>query len=413
MSAEQVFSSRLLVGWIAGAVAAFAVALYFVGGGELDGPDSLQANTFSRSAIGHAGFAEVLTQLGIPVAKSRSSSPEKVTAGGVLVIAEPLQSPQIEAVIGPLLETKTILLVLPKWLGLQGGEKTGWVGSVAELPPGNAKWALDLVAPGGDVTRESSAVTWTTNALNIIPSIELPLQLIHSSRLRQVIAAPQGILVGEISGSGRKIWVLADPDVINNHGLSHPENAALAVALIKALRSGEGNVVFDETVHGFTVRTANALQLLFRFPFVVATIQGLLAVLLLMWATLGRFGAPRSAPPTLSAGREGLLQNMAKLVEFTGHQDMMVKRYVEETIRDVAATLHAPRDLSIKNRIAWLKRVGLARGTTIDFDALLQRAADGSRTGLRHPSALLRLARDTHQWKREIVDGRARHPGGH
>jgi hypothetical protein len=235
----------------------------------------------------------------------------------------------------------------------------------------------------------------------------------QGDRLRPIIAAEEGILLGEISDRNRKIWVLADPDIINNQGLANPDNAALAVAIIKALRSGEGNVVFDETVHGFAVHTASAFQLLFRFPFVVATMQGLVAVALLMWATLGRFGAPRTAPPTLSAGRECLLQNMAKLVEFTGHQDMMVRRYVEETVRDVAATLHAPRELSTENRIAWLQRVGLARGTTIDFEALLRRAADGSRAGLRNPPALVSVARDIHQWKKEIVDGRARHPGAH
>lgn len=413
MSAEQVFSPRLLVGWIAGAIAAFAVALYFIGGGELGGPDSIGTNTFSRSAIGHAGIAEVLIQLGIPVAKSRSSSLEKLTAGGVLVVAEPLRTAQIEAAMRPLLNANALLLVLPKWSGLQVNEKAGWVGEVSALPVENAKWALNLIAPGGEVTRESAYVTWSANALNIAPSLELPVQLMRSNRLRPIIAAPQGMLLGEISGSTHKIWVLADPDVIDNHGLAHPENAALAVALIKALRSGEGNVVFDETVHAFTVQTANALQLLFRFPFVVATLQGLIAVTLLLWATLGRFGASRAAPLALSAGREGLLQNMAKLVEFTGHQDMMVKRYVEETIREVATTLHAPRDLSIKGRIVWLQRVGLARGTTVDFQALLQRAGDGSGSGARNPSALVRLARDIHQWKEEIVDGRARHPGGH
>jgi hypothetical protein len=413
MSAEKVFSPRLLVGWIAGAVAAFAIALYFMGGGELGGPDSTGANTFSRSAIGYAGIAEVLTQLGIPVAKSRSNSLEKLTAGGVLVIAEPLRSPQIETDLRPLLNAKTILLVLPKWTGLPSQEKSGWVQQVFERPATDAQLALKLVAPNAEVMRGSFPIKWSTNLLKVSPNLDLPLQFMRGDRLRPIIAGEAGILLGEISEQNRKIWILADPDIINNQGIANPDNAALAVAIINALRSGEGNVVFDETVHGFAVHTASAFQLLFRFPFVVATMQGLVAVALLMWATLGRFGAPRTAPPTLSAGREGLLQNMAKLVEFTGHQDMMVRRYVEETVRDVAATLHAPRELSTKNRIAWLQRVGLARGTTIDFEALLQRAADSSRAGLRNLPALLSVARDIHQWKKEIVDGRARHPGAH
>jgi hypothetical protein len=220
------------------------------------------------------------------------------------------------------------------------------------------------------------------------------------------------MLVGELIDRKGKVWVLADPDVIANHGISHPDNATLAVALINSLRSGEGNVVFDETVHGFVVRPVGAFLLLFRFPFVLATLQGLLAVILLLWATLGRFGAPRTSPTALSAGREGLLQNMAKLAEFTGHQDVMVKRYVHETVRDVAATLHAPRGLSGGDLMAWLQRVGLARGVTIDCEAALARAAESKAAGRANVPALVRLAGEIYQWKGEIVDGRSRHPGG-
>jgi ABC-type transporter Mla maintaining outer membrane lipid asymmetry ATPase subunit MlaF len=103
---------------------------------------------------------------------------------------------------------------------------------------------------------------------------------------------------------------------------------------------------------------------------------------------------------------------MAKLVEFTGHQDVMVHRYVQETIRDVASQLHAPRELVGAALIAWLKRVGLARGVTIDCEAVLL-DAQAATAGRRNASLLVRLARDIHQWKGEIVDGRARHPRDH
>ena len=415
MNGEPIFSRRLLIGWIMGAVVVFALSLYFMGGGELSGPDSVGPSTFSRSAIGHAGIADVLTQLAIPVVKSRSSSLEKLSSGSVLVIAEPRRSGQSEDAIRTLLKASTILLVLPKWTGQPSEQKTGWLREVDERPVLDAQWTLGLVAPHGEVVREEGAVQWTTNALHITPALDLPTQLIRGDRLWPIIGAKQGMLVGEISDRNRKIWVLADPDVIANHGLAHEGNAALALALINALRSGDGSVVFDETVHGFVVRPASPFLLLFRFPFVVATVQGLLAIALLLWATLGRFGAPQTAPPALSAGREGLLANMAKLVEFTGHQDVVVKRYVQETVRDVATALHAPRELMGggligpglmgTGLIAWLQRVGLARGVAIDCGDLLRRAAEAGTGGRRNPAALVRLARDIHQWKGEIVDG--------
>jgi hypothetical protein len=413
MSGESIFPRRLLIGWIVGAIVVFAISLYFMGGGELSGPDSVGPSTFSRSAIGHAGIAEVLQQLAIPVVKSRSNSLEKLSADSVLVIAEPRRSGQSEDAIRTLLKASTILLVLPKWSGLPSEQKAGWLRQVDERPALDAQWALNLVAPKGEVVREKGAVQWTTNTLGIAPALDSPTQLVRGDRLRPIVGAQQGMLVGEISEQDSKIWVLADPDVIANHGLAHQGNAAAALALIEALRGDDGSVVFDETVHGFVVRPVSPLLLLFRFPFVVATVQGLIAVALLLWATLGRFGAPQIAPPALSAGREGLLANMAKLVEFTGHQDVMVKRYVQETVRDVALALHAPRELSGSGLVAWLQRVGLARAVSIDCEDVLRRTADPATAGRQHSPALVRLARDIHQWKGEIVDGRSRHPGDH
>jgi hypothetical protein len=413
MNEEPIFSRRLLIGWIVGAVVVFAVSLYFMGGGELGGTDSVGPGTFSRSAIGHAGIAEVLSQLAIPVVKSRSSSLAKLTPGSVLVIAEPRRNAQSEDAIRTLMKAGTILLVLPKWTGQPSDQKPGWLREVGEGPALDAQWALGLFAPSGEVVRERGAVLWTTNALHITPDVDLPVQLVKGDRLWPIVAAKQGMLVGEIKDRDRKIWVLADPDIIANHGLARAGNAASALALINALRGGDGSVVFDETVHGFVVRPVSPFLLLFRFPFVVATAQGLLAVALLLWATLGRFGAPQTAPPALRAGREGLLQNMAELVEGTGHQDVMVKRYVQETVRDAALVLHAPRELSGAGLIAWLQRVGLARGVAIDCEAVLRRAAEPGTARRRNPSALVRLARDIHQWKGEIVDGRSRHPGDH
>ena len=74
----------------------------------------------------------------------------------------------------------------------------------------------------------------------------------------------------------------------------------------------------------------------------LATAQGVLAIALLLWATLGRFGAPEPAPPALEAGKRGLLRNIAKLLDFTGHHEIVVQRYVQETLRDAARQLHAP-----------------------------------------------------------------------
>jgi hypothetical protein len=414
MSDQSIFPFRVLIGWISAAIALFAIALYFMASGDGGAGDRVGPSTFSRSAIGYAGIAEVLQRLGVAVVKSQYDSLAKASRGSVVVVAEPQTNAASESSIRAFLAANaTILLVLPKWTGAPSEEHAGWLGSLGERQIGDALWTLRLVAPKAEVIRERSKVFWTTNALGIAPSVDQPIQLIRGQPLRPIVAAPEGMLIGEIIRGNRRIWVLSDPDIISNQGFGQGNNAALSVAAINRLRGANGSVIFDETVHGFLARPASPFLLLFRFPFVAATIQGVIAVALLLWATLGRFGAPQSLPPPLNAGRSGLLQNMASLIEFTGHQETIIRRYVLETVRDVGRQLHAPRGISGNALVAWLQRVGSARGVETDCGAVIRQIEDMPEGRRRNLSTLVWLARQIHQWKGEIIDGRVSHPRGH
>ena len=411
---EPVFSRRLLLGWVGAAIATFALSLYFMGRpGEPGGTDAVGPSTYSRSAIGHAGIADVLQRLGVTVIKSRESSADKLGKDGVLVLAEPRPTAISEPALRALLDARAVLLVLPKWTGRASEKNPGWLATAEEKPPSQAQWVLNLVAGGGEVVRESQMPAWTTNLLGgRRPQLERPVQLMRSGALRPIVGAPAGILVGELNQK-RTVWVLADPDVIANHGIAQADNAALTLAIINRLRGRNGPVVFDETIHGFVAQPANPLALLFQFPFVVATFQVVAALALLLWATMARFGAPQSAPPALSAGRQGLLLNVAQLITFAGHGQVMVRRYVQETVRETAQQLHAPRGLTGQGLAAWLTRVGQARGVTVDCAAVIrdvEQLPDRRRGDL---APLVRIARDIHRWRREIVDGRSRHSRGH
>src|SRR5262245_46044278 len=241
-STEPAFSRRVLIGWVAGAVVVFAISLHLLGAGEPTGPDSTGPSTYSRSAIGHAGIAEVLQKLGLPVVKSSYNSLEKLSRGSVLVIAEPHPGRASEESMRTLLKADTILLVLPKWGGAASEQKPTWLRQARERLPGEAQWALRLVAPRAEVVRERGEVKWTTNALGLAPNLAAPAQLVRGQGLQPIIAGPNGMLVAEVPGRDRKVWVLSDPDVISNHGLAREGNAALAVALIRRLRSGDGSV---------------------------------------------------------------------------------------------------------------------------------------------------------------------------
>ena len=403
MTAEPVFSPRLLIGWIAAAAATFACSLYFMGGGsDVSATDNVGPGSFSRSAIGHAGFAEVLKQLGIAVVKSQYDSLAKLGQASVLVVAEPRRGALPDADLRTLLNARTVLLVLPKWRGEPSDRHRGWITEAMPTAPADAQWALGLIGDRGEVVRVPPTTNFRINQLHAAPILAAPMQLVKGGRLRPLVAGADGVLVGEIRERDRRTLVLTDPDVIANHGLAEPGNAELAVALIALLRGAEGRVVFDETEHGFRKSPSSPLMLLFRFPFVAVTLQALIAVALLLWATVARFGAPQAAPPPLDAGKQGLIGNAAKLLEFAGHRQVMLERYVHATIRDVARQIHAPRGLSGDALIAWLQRIGRARAIGIDCADVLRRA-DAAGSEARLQTTL--VARDIYQWKRGILDG--------
>ena len=406
MSGGSLFSPRMLLGWVAAAVVTSVLSLFLMNRGDgTRAADTVGPNSYSTSAIGQAGFAEMLRTLGIDVVKSQYASREKLGHGGLIVVAEPTANSDAFDATARLLERGTVLLVLPKRQGWNGGERPGWIAAAELLPDFLPKTVLDLAAPGGAIVRRAPPAAWSRNELGIAPSVAEPIQLVHGSKLRPLVADGDDILLGELAAPLRRVWVLSDPDVIENHGILQGENARFALEIVDRLRREGGRVVFDETVHGFVAHPANPLRLLFEFPYLIATLQAALALALLLWATMRRFGAPETAPPALAPGKLGLIRNAAQLLAFGGHQPRMVRRYVQATIRDAARRLHAPRGLSEAGLRDWLRRVGTARSVELDCAEIERRAEAGE--GRRDLRPLVAVVRDIHRWKGEILDGAA------
>ncbi len=415
MTDSSIFSGRLLAVWIGAAAFLLVLSLFFMNqGGSGPGSDDVGPTVFSRSAIGHAGIADLLGRLGIPVAKGRyGAMPEG--NDNVLVLAEPGPTSDMIEIMGGLLATPRVLLVLPKRSGNPSRKHPGWLADNYVLSEGEVSLVLGLLNADIKLVRTDWIDHWSRNGLGIDPDIPSPVQLIQFQPkvIRPIVASSQGILVGEISKEGRAIWILSDPDVIENHGIARGSNAAFAVALFNEFRMHRQGLLFDETEHGYAARPPGPLKLLFTFPYVFATIQGGIAILLLLWATVGRFGKPEPAPAPLAAGKQGLIRNAASLLAFAGRNPVIVRRYVMETLQDAARQLHAPKGLAAEALLAWLQRVGKARRATVDCAAVIKRL-DGLPAGSRsHSPALQSIAQDIYRWKRGMVDGHPADPGNH
>jgi hypothetical protein len=393
---------RVMAAWVAAViilvVGTLALAIFGTGSTESVGPSA-----FSRSAIGYAGIADLMHRLGARVVKNRKDDAvASLDPTGVLVVAEPGNAPAQR--MATLMNAHTVLLVLPKWTGQQDPKNHQWISQARELPENTARAASQIGSV--EVVRVPKVSAWSKNELGRTPVISQgSVQLIKSRSLRPVVGTDQGMLVGELCTGGRRLWILADPDPMQNHGLADPDNAAFSVALINAMRGADGNIVFDEVVHGLAEKASSPFKMLFEFPFVLATIQAVIAVALLLWATMRRFGAPLAPPVELKSGKRSLIEATANLLDFARHRPIIIQRYVHEIIQDVARQLHAPPGLAEPALIEWLRRTARARDAQIDCGAVTRRTDELVGAGRGASAQLATLARDIFRWKREVTDG--------
>jgi hypothetical protein len=404
MSEPSVFSPRLLLTFIALAAGLFALSIYLVAFGAGAQRNVTGPSSFSRSAIGYAGLAELLHRLGITVVKDREQSADAIRRGDLLIVTEPPASSAAEESKLVPTTADNALVVLPKWQGRSDSNRPGWIDDAILKPAEAADWVVSLTGGKARTVRVAKPQTWSVNTLDAAPEIGQQVQLLTASDLTPVVAAAEGILVGDRQIGWQRIRIVADPDILSNHGIVHEANARFATALMSGLRAPRGRVVFDETIHGFRAPSRNPLRLPFEPPFHVVTALTVASIALMLWASAARFGRPQTTPPALQAGKQMLIGNAAHLIALGGRGEPIVAAYVEATIREVGRRLHAPARLDAAGLVAWLDRTGRARGVHNDLNELVRRT-EALRIGARADARMLvRVAADAHHWKQEMLN---------
>ena len=401
------------------ALFALSVLLPAYDDGTPDRGDTARAGTYSVSAIGHAGVYDMLRRLDFPVSRGRGHTLDMV-GGGTLMVIEP-DPWRLDDELGPrlLMEVPSLVLVLPKWRGVPDKRHSGWVGEVRPESLDAARRVLSHVTGEGDVARVARPAAWTDNELGVVPALPEVVQVARSPALRPVVGTADGMLVGELimdEGDDNTVWVLADPDVISNHGLGKGENTAFVLALLRRARGAEREaarapLVFDESVHGFRAAERSGISWLFRFPYGIVTGLTGLSALLAFLAGAGRFGAPLAPGRAPDFGKARLIANGARLLDYAGHHDEVLRRYARRTVRAAARALQAPPGLEAEALTAWLDRVGAARGARDSCSDLMRRVANLKPGDPRSLPRLFACACAVHRWKGEITHGISSAPG--
>ena len=420
MSAPM-FSRRVIILFVAAMSTMFALSLLI----SANEDSSRRGNgagpgVYSTSAVGYAGFYNLLRALDIAVSAGERYPLSDAGYRGTLVVAEPM----IQLIMSGestssarLTKARRLMLVLPKWNWKRDEKKPEWVSEMTPTPSNNAETVLALAVFGSSVSRQAPPDAWAVNEIGHSPRIEGAAQLVRlSGDMRAIVGDGENALVAELTRDGKTVWILSDPDVMSNHGIMKGNNGAFMVSLIEKLSSvGNGDyrrkpaIVFDQTVHGYLARNDSALKMMLSPPFVIVTILLVLSAVLLVFAGYSRFGAPAVPAPGIDFGKEQLINNCERLLDYGGHHANVLDRYVRMTISSAARALHAPSGLNGDRLAEWADTVGRSRGTTESCADLLREmsnAFDGRRADT---SRLTDIARRARKWKGEILNGSSVH----
>jgi len=423
---DQPFSRRALF-WVIGVgVASFVLAIVLaIFMDDPDGTPTAGNDSYSRSALGHKGFVELLEDYDIRVVRSRHTSGTRAGDHALLLVAEPrLGTDEQKEKLGHMLEAaRHAVLVLPKRAGYPDPQKRAWIDESELRPQSDASDVLAAAGITGNLVRPDHSQSFTSplgEGLPSAPELHNPQVVAYGEgqSVFPLVESEAGVLVARVhilddpdDEEGRDLIVIADPDLIANHGLGDGDNAAIALAALEKVRPAGAVVVVDETMHGH-VATPSLWRELFSFPLSLATTTVLMALVLLLWSAMGRFGKPLPPERALAAGKRSLIDNTAELTRYGGHAAHALERYLHATVQDVARASHAPAHLGPAELREWLLRAARARHVGLDLVALEREVAEiagPAAKGPRLAARALATAGRIHRWRQEMTNGSAGH----
>ena len=292
--------------------------------------------------------------------------------------------------------TKVTLLVLPKWNAQRDANKPAWVRISGLLPKSEPQGVLapdTKLAIARRKTAGEMLVTVPAHAAEMHFPAPPVLQTASGGNLQPIVTDAAGkIVLGRIGET--PLYVLADPDLLNNHGIADQQRAAAALALLDYLNSTDAEAAyFDVTLNGLG-SSKSPLKLMFDPPFLAVTLAIAAALLLAGLQALARFGVPLRPARAIAFGKAALVDNSAALVRKAGREGRLGGRYADTVRERVSAMLRLPPTMPIEKVEQRLD----ALATGQHFSTLAASAANAGT-----PETVLAAARALHQWQQEAI----------
>lgn len=391
------FSPAVMIGVVITGFIAFLAMMAMTGLAPQsdEGSGSTRTHANAVAASGYKGVATLLENEGWNVYRDRNGytySLEDEERALHIITPSPTTDPEALAKLLSTVRDDPILVILPKWMTAPD-QKQKWARDPFYVPP-----AID------DVLR---AVIPDDKSARVVPArgLKQPASapgLIWASRITEsglvtVVPHPSGGAVLAETAGKNKIWILADPDLVNNLALATPASAERARRIITdvAADADASEIVFDLSLHGFGGGDRSLLRHAFSPPFVAATAILIATMLLAGWQALGRFGPAVRERRALAMSQMALIDSSAALLSQAGRDRESADDYVRLVREQAARQLHAPRFADNTTLERWLDRF------TPPGEEPFTARADALRDATT-PGNLLTRARALAFWRKDI-----------
>lgn len=331
----QPFRPALVIGLVTAGLLSFAAFILLLGWGGSERQQGREGGAApSVAATGFAGVIKLSARF-MPARAVESDS--DFDSYDLLVVA--LTAEDDAQKVAQLLRRRSgqaTLLVLPKWAVVRDPGNRRWVRA---LGPWFADAGERLIGADIEVVtmRQGPTHAEPFGALwDIFIPTPRPAQLVRGGELQMLAGIREdGSLLAQLGE--RPHYILADPDVLSNHGIRRPEAARAAVEMLaRLLPDEESGVLFDVEGALNAPPQRNLLRSMFEPPFLAMTLSLVVAALLAGLHGLGRFGPARRPVRAIPFGKAALVENSAGLVRLAGREVRLGGAYAE-LVRDEAA----------------------------------------------------------------------------
>lgn len=337
---------------------------------------SSRENDFDHSPLGSKGLQMWLEGKGIPVVRSDPHFVRARSEISLRILSLPITEDKAVLPAGDEQKTQVdlqnwsyeatnhelpTLIVMPKWLGSVLKDGIARQSALLSLSAINDEVGrinsiglrLERYGPGFEEARPDLGSSGQTRIAlyqaQVFDRSNLP------DSCRELAGTQSGALVINCQYEPF-IYLLSDPDLLNNHGLALADNAAFAVSLIRQLRGPiETRPVYLDATgaplddkkpvdEGRTYeRSGSDLTRFFAYPLSVIWGTLFFVVAICFWRGFWRFGPPlRDASGNIELSKSAAIEATARLLRLSGNDGRMVAQFVQNLLADKAQLVFGP-----------------------------------------------------------------------